>query len=404
VRVCVVAEYYPRRRDPVLGIWAHRQAVAARDAGAEVRVLVLERPIPRLSSLKAALRGEAGRVLHEVRELRAQPRHDTIDGIEVEYVRYVAPPREQSYASWHRYAMRPLTRALERLYAQWPFDLVHSHYALPAGGAALPFVRARGLPLVISVHGGDVLGPLMRDPEARARVGAVLREAQCVLCNSRGTLVRTAAVAGSTRNMRVVHLGADIPEELPPKHDQPTLATLGHVIPRKRHEDVLRALARLRDKLPELRWVVIGDGPERPRLEQLAQQLGVAERVRFAGQLPHAATLDELGRCHLMPLPSVDEAFGVAYIEALAHGVPAIGCAGEGGPEEIAAVGEGIVLVPPRDPPSLATAIASLLTDPPRLAHLSEEGRRTVREHFSWERCGRETVEAYKRALVEARA
>ena len=56
MRVCVVAEYYPRRRDLVLGVWAHRQALAARDAGAEVRVLVLERPVPPVSALRSARR------------------------------------------------------------------------------------------------------------------------------------------------------------------------------------------------------------------------------------------------------------------------------------------------------------------------------------------------------------
>ena len=57
MRVCVVAEYYPRRRDPVLGVWAHRQALAARAAGAEVRVLALERPVPPLALARAALGG-----------------------------------------------------------------------------------------------------------------------------------------------------------------------------------------------------------------------------------------------------------------------------------------------------------------------------------------------------------
>src|SRR2546423_14259268 len=57
MRVCVVAEYYPRRRDPVLGVWAHRQAVAARDAGAEVLVLVLERPLPSAVAGSAPGRG-----------------------------------------------------------------------------------------------------------------------------------------------------------------------------------------------------------------------------------------------------------------------------------------------------------------------------------------------------------
>src|SRR4029450_9745135 len=118
------------------------------------------------------------------------------------------------------------------------------------------------------------------------------------------------------------------PAERPPKHGRPTVATLAHVIPRKRHVDVLRALPEGVD------WVVIGDGPELPRLRALADG-----RVTFTGELAPERALHELARCHVMALPSVDEAFGVAYVEALARGVPAIGVRGEGGPEEIAALG-----------------------------------------------------------------
>ena len=115
---------------------------------------------------------------------------------------------------------------------------------------------------------------------------------------------------------------------------------------------------------------MIGDGPELPALERLAAQLGVAARVEWAGQLPHDDALTRTGRLPLMVLPSVDEAFGVAYVEALACGVPAIGCRGEGGPEEIAAAGDGMVLVPPRDPDALAETIAGLLEQPERLDEL----------------------------------
>src|SRR5215470_10108429 len=103
MKVCVVAEYYPRRRDPVLGVWAHRQALAARDAGAEVRVLALERPVPPASSL-----GSARRLGSAVRGAVTQPRRDTLDELDVEYVRFVSPPRERSYASWDRWARGPL--------------------------------------------------------------------------------------------------------------------------------------------------------------------------------------------------------------------------------------------------------------------------------------------------------
>jgi hypothetical protein len=101
VRVLVLAEYYPRAADPVLGIWAHRQALAARDAGADVRVLVLHRPIPPLSALRS---GDLDRALRTVR----QPAHAELDHLNVRYVRYLSPPRGLSYASWGAWAAPPV--------------------------------------------------------------------------------------------------------------------------------------------------------------------------------------------------------------------------------------------------------------------------------------------------------
>jgi teichuronic acid biosynthesis glycosyltransferase TuaC len=392
MNVCVVAEYYPRRRDPVLGVWAHEQARAARDAGADVRVLALERPIPPLGTLRSP-----PALARAVRGILRQPRTERRDGIEITYVRFLSPPRERSYPDWDRWARPRVERAIESLDARWPVEVVHAHYALPAGGAVRGWARARGRPLVVSVHGGDVFGPLLADTAARTRVADVLRDAAAVLCNSGETLRRAAKLTGSDRRMRVVWLGADAPAELPAKRSRPTIATLGHVVARKRHEDVLRALAR--EELDGARWVVIGDGPERPRLERLARELGVEDRVEWLGAREHGQALHELARCHVMALPSVDEAFGVAYVEAMACGVPAVASRGEGGPEEIAAVGDGLLLVTPRDPAALAGALGPLLADGARLDALSAGARATAERHFSWARCGAETVAAYRDAL-----
>jgi teichuronic acid biosynthesis glycosyltransferase TuaC len=391
MRVAVVAEYYPRPDDPVLGVWAHRQALATRDAGAEVRVLVLDRPLPSAAALKEAPAGRPQRLLAETRAAIRRPRRQTLDGIDVEYVRFVSPPRETTYGRWHLWARRPLSKALSR---GRRFDLVHAHYAHLAGAAALAWTKPRAWPLVVSVHGGDVLSPTLAGADAQATICEVLNEAAVVICNSRGTLRRAAGIAGRDEHMRVVHLGTDIPDaqDLPPKHEQPTIATLANVDPRKRHEDVLRALPLLPQ---ETHWSVIGDGPARPALERLAQELGVAERVTFHGRLAPAQAHAELARAHVMALPSEDEAFGVAYVEALARGVPAIGCAGESGPEEIVDLGEGMLLVPPRDPPELAKTIERALAD----EGLPGKARATAAEHFTWERCGRETVAAYQAAL-----
>jgi glycosyltransferase involved in cell wall biosynthesis len=146
-------------------------------------------------------------------------------------------------------------------------------------------------------------------------------------------------------------------------------------------------------------WTVVGDGPERPALEALARELGVAGRVRFLGQLPPREAVAHAQRGAVFVLPSVDEAFGVAYVEAMAGGVPAIGCRGEAGPEEIAAAGGGISLVPPGDPKALAAEIRRLVEEPGRRRELGAAARATVRAAFTWRACGEATVAAYEEAL-----
>jgi teichuronic acid biosynthesis glycosyltransferase TuaC len=375
VKVAVVAEYYPRAADPVLGIWAHRQAVAAREAGADVHVLVLHRPLPS----KAALAERRG-LLEPLR----QPLRTTRDGIPVSYVPFLAPPRPRSYGRWGAWAAPTLRLALSRVKP----DLVHAHYAAPAGDAVR---RAWQGPTVVSVHGGDLLGvPDWPGGEAAVRSG--LEAADLVLANSQGMAARARQMgAGETR---VVHLGADVPPAGP--HGE-HLVTVGHLVARKRHADVLRAMWCLRDSHPRLRYVVVGDGPERPALERLARELELD--VEFRGQLAPGAATAEARRGALFVLPSVDEAFGVAYVEAMAGGVPAIGSRGEDGPEEIARSGGGIRLVAPADPEELAEEIRGLLADRRSRLELGEQARANVVENFTWERCGRETVAAYEHVL-----
>jgi teichuronic acid biosynthesis glycosyltransferase TuaC len=391
VKVAVVAEYYPRAADPVLGVWAHRQALAARDAGAEVRVLVLHRPIPPASALR-------DRDVSAIAAPLRQPSRASLDGLDVRYVRYVSPPRKRSYGSWGRWAARPLRHALEELREDFPFDLVHAHYASPAGDTVLR--AAPTVPLVISAHGGDVLSVVHRGPRARAAVEGALRHARLVLANSEDTARRCRDLgAGETR---VVHLGADLPATsgLDGRDaEPPSLVTVGHLVGRKRHADVVRALWTLRDRHPDLRYVIVGEGPERAHLEALARQLGVADRVELRGQLPPEQAHQEAWRASAFVLPSVDEAFGVAYVEAMAGGVPAIGCRGEGGPEEIAAAGGGMLLVPPGDMEALAGEVDHILTDEDWRHELGAAARTTVERSFTWERCGRDTVAAYEAAL-----
>ncbi|MFZ1925644.1 MAG: glycosyltransferase, partial [Solirubrobacteraceae bacterium] len=272
--------------------------------------------------------------------------------------------------------------------------------AVPAGDA----VRRTRLqvPMVVSVHGGDVLYTAPRGDAGSEAVRCTLEAATTVLANSRG-IAELSGFYGAG-DVRVVHLGADLASPRPRgatvrRDPSPSLVTVGHLVARKRHADVMRALAVLAKRYPSLRYVIIGDGPERVTLEGLAARLEVSERVEFRGQLAPAQAIEQVRRCTLFAMPSTEEAFGVAYIEAMAGGLPAIGCRGEPGPEEIAAAGDGFMLVPPGDIERLTQRIDELLSDPQRLREAGIHARETVAANFSWERCGEQTVAAYEHAL-----
>ena len=398
MNVVVVAEFYPSRRDPVLGVWAHRQALAARDAGAEVQVLVLHRLIPPRASLAGGLRGALDGMAERLREPRRQLR----DGLPVTYVPYVSPARRGAYASWGAWAAAPLALALRGIARAFPYELIHAHNAVPAADAARRAGAAglcRRAPLVVSVHGGDVFYTAEQVPAGARAVARNLGAARLVLANSEG--IAELCASHGARESRVVHLGADLPASPSSggREGPPTLVTVAHLVARKRHADVLRALAVLGDRHPKMRYAVVGDGPERAELERLALRLGVAERVDFLGQLAPGEAIERARRCTLFVMPSTEEAFGVAYIEAMAGGVPAIGCRGEPGPEEIAAAGDGMVLVPPGDIERLTQRIDELLSHGQRLREARAHARETVAAHFTWESCGRQTLAAYELAL-----
>lgn len=393
MRVAVVAEWYPSPADPVHGFWAHRQAVAARDAGAEVRVLAMRRPIPPLSAARAL--PDPGPLKQWATGLRSHLSPWELDGIEITPVPFVSPPRPRSYGTWGHWMAPTLGRALGRMRREWPFDLVHAHSIAPPGYAA---ARWRGpAALAVSAHGPDMINvPELSSVARRACVTALTR-ADLVIANSRWTVKRCADIAGRELPSELVYLGTDVPEQLPERRERPTIVTVAHLVARKRHAVVLHALAELGDRL-KLDYVVIGDGPGRRPLERLAAELGIAERVIFLGQLEHQRALAEARRCHAYVMPGVEEPFGVAYVEAMAAGLPAVGARGEGGPEDIAAAGEGMLLVPPDDHAALAETLARLFEHGPE--ELGKAARETVELNFTWERCGRATVEAYEKALA----
>ena len=164
--------------------------------------------------------------------------------------------------------------------------------------------------------------------------------------------------------------------------------TVGRLIPLKRVDQILETVARVRG----LGLVIIGDGPERLRLEGLAASLGITKRVYFAGTRPREETLGLMVGCHLLVLNSTHEGFPHVVVEAMALGLPVVATA-VGGTPEVVKDGETGVLIPAQDG-SLGIVLLRLAEDQEQRKRLGDAARRWVSTHFTIDRMVDQTESA----------
>lgn len=191
--------------------------------------------------------------------------------------------------------------------------------------------------------------------------------------------------------VRLVPEGIDLPRwrarlDAPggPARDAQTILCVARQYPRKHIADLLRAFALLRPRFPAARLAIIGDGPEHQPLRALAAQLGLGPDARFLGGLPSDdEVVDWYRRSAIFCLPSVQEGFGIVFLEAMAAGLPIVATSAAAIPEVVPHRSAG-TLVPPGDVPALADALAELLERPDLRAAYGAFGQRHV-EQYDWD-------------------
>ncbi len=291
--------------------------------------------------------------------------------------------------------------------------------ALVSGGSKA-LVRAIGaaarrVPVVLSVHDlrdeGRGRGRLVR---AWYRRRYAFHRATRIIANSHDTLDRIRTLGVRSEILSVVYPGVDVEHfagddalgsrfrETLRLECRKVLLTVAALRRIKGHARVIDLLPALRERFPDILYVIVGRGKLRSELMRRAKERGVADCVRFAGRVPDVRPY--LHACDLLVMPSVPkepraraaEGFGIAYAEAAACGKPAIASTSGGG-GEIVVDGETGYLVAPGDEAGLERAISDLLIDPARCRAMGERARQRV-ERFDWER----GVDALERVLREA--
>jgi glycosyltransferase involved in cell wall biosynthesis len=150
----------------------------------------------------------------------------------------------------------------------------------------------------------------------------------------------------------------------------------------KGHELILRALARLRPTLPDLRCRIIGEGPDGTLLQGLAEELGVRSQVEFVGRQTRPEVAAAMRRCSVFVLPSRNEGLGCVYLEAMSCGKPVIGCRSQGIEELIDHGGNGW-LISVDDLEELVAGLSVLLASAELRARIGEAARQTILEKLT---------------------
>ena len=245
-------------------------------------------------------------------------------------------------------------------------DLVHAHW-LPAGAVAMTTRK----PFIVQLWGSDVELARRSPPFARR----VVSRADVVVCPS-NALAEDARAFGA-REVAVIPSGIDIPTEVGEEAEPPEVLYAGRLSPEK---GVLELVEAARG----MNLVVAGDGPLRRRVPQAR------------GFVP-PEELDRLyARAAVVACPSHREGFGVACLEAMAHGRPVVASA-VGGLLDLVVDGETGIHVPPGDVEALRRALERLLADPELRRQMGEAGRLRAAERFSWATVTRETLDLYAR-------
>jgi phosphatidyl-myo-inositol dimannoside synthase len=249
--------------------------------------------------------------------------------------------------------------------------------------AARVIGKVARVPVIQYVHADEL--------QMNARMVAVAMGADAVVAVS-GFAERLAISAGAdpARVRRILN-GVDLPDRRRAERAvRPTLVTVARLEDSyKGHDVIIRALPLVRERVPDVEWLVVGDGSLRPKLERLAADQGVADAVRFLGAVSDADRDAALDRAHVFAMPSRlppggvgGEGFGIVYLEAAAHGLPVV-AGNVAGALDAVVHGETGLLVDPESPPAVAEAISDLLADPDRARAVGEAGA-TRAQGFAW--------------------
>lgn len=275
--------------------------------------------------------------------------------------------------------------AIRRLVHHLQPDILHAHHATSYGLAG---ALCNWHPYLIHTWGRDVLD-FPRYRIYRALVSFNLRQADLITCTSQVMAQAVERMAQPKTPIHVVPFGVDLTHFRPrPYPKSPTEPLVIGVVKSLEKlygiEYLLQAFVSLCSQNGDLRLLIVGDGTQRSALESLASELEIAESTRFVGRIPHDQVIRYLHKMDIFVVPSLQESFGVAAVEAAAAGLPVL-ASNVGGLPEVVVDGKTGFLVPPADVEALSGRLSQLIADSALRQRMGQAGRDFIKAHYDWQ-------------------
>lgn len=373
IKILTFSTLFPNDQQPVHGIFVENRLRHLLSSGkVEARVVA---PVPWFPLRQDCF----GTYATYAKVCSAETRH----GLDIIHPRYPLIPKVgMNWTPGFMYrALRPVIRKVIK--DGYDFDLIDAHYFYPDGIAAAMLAREFKKPLTITARGTDLnLIPQFDKPRQMIKQAAEQASGLITVC---AALAEPLVDLGIDRSkIHVLRNGVDLTAFQPQDREQarqklgltgPTAVSVGGLIERKGHHIAIAAMTGL----PELTLLIAGAGPERRNLENLAQEKGVADRVRFLGNVPHRDLPEIYSAADLMLLCSSREGWANVLLESMACGTPVV-ATDIWGTGEVVTCADAGVLMEDRTPEAVVKGINSLLSALP-----TRTATRRYAEGFSWD-------------------
>lgn len=291
-------------------------------------------------------------------------------------------------------------RALRRLVNTHTFDVIHAHWIIPQGLAAVFHTRKSGLRVIGTTHGSDML--ILKGALANGLKRFVLKRLYALtVVNS--AMADVARTYNADLPITIAPMGVDCDQfrPAPQNRSKETLHLLfvGYLVPLKGTHILIKALRTIINACPHVCLTIAGDGPQLRELQLLAEKNDLTRHVRFPGHIPHHQLPGLYARSDIFVSASLSEGMPITFLEAMASGCPVI-CG------DIPGIRDAIVddrtgyVVPLNDAGALAAKTIGLINDPEKRTAMSIEARKFSEAYFSWTAVGRRYAEILTKAAA----